>query len=169
MATATQILEPRAHAVKIRRLSGPTETTPKVCYIRIVTWIREMASLRGMTEAGYLIELARADYAEHRVKKLCATAASKAERAERIEIANNDHERTKLRAEDVQRLLFLAEKTDGERLSTAALALRMGVSKSTVQRILKAREQSAVRVPQPRGVPPRGARWGDLGGIKWQP
>jgi len=137
-----------------------TQTPPKVV-IRINSWIREMAAVRGMSDAAYLVELARADYAEFRAKRLCATGMRKAEKTVSIKMRDShDPHRTKLSPEDVQRVLFLADKTDSERLSLDALASRMRVSKSTIRRILKAHERLVPSAPRPR----HGQRWCDSGG-----
>jgi DNA-directed RNA polymerase specialized sigma24 family protein len=135
------------------------QPVPAQVVIRLTACIREMAALRGMTEAQYLAELAFADFAEHRCKKLCENAKYKAAKIERIEMNDADRHRTKLRPEQVQKLLFLAETL---KLPHGLIAERMSISTSTVRRVLMKRERL---VPNsPTGLRRHGQVWGGSGG-----
>ena len=83
MATSSQALEAQTVTARV--------------VVRLNACIREMAELRNLSPSRYLSELAFADFAEHRCKKLCENAKYKAAKIERIEMNDDDRHRTKLR------------------------------------------------------------------------
>ena len=167
MATqSAQVLQTQPIQQPAPTQTAETQTAQKdeTCTFKITDWMRECAAERGMpTVRLWLLELALAERAERRAKKFRSEVPCEGERAKRIEIDGNDHDHTKLRPEDIQRLIFLSEqKEGGEKLTTEALARRMRVSKSTIRRILRQRE----RLVRPASRPNHGQTWGSLG--KWR-
>jgi DNA-binding NarL/FixJ family response regulator len=69
----------------------------------------------------------------------------------------NGHRRPELSAEEIQKIIFLRED---EGLTVQAIGERMHRSESTVTRILRQREQSAIRVPPAPRPHAHGQRWG---------
>jgi len=106
--------------------------------------IREALSLRSMTLNAYLLQVLEADVAPIRLQKLRSNfLLPSGVKAKTIETTDGVW-RTKLRGEQIQRIIFLSER---EKMSPPDIAASMAISRTSVRRVLNQRAEARTPVP----------------------
>jgi hypothetical protein len=127
---------------------------------RLFSSLREMFQLTRLSGdlrslEMFASELLEANVAEFRLRKITEAFPLPPPGGPSLKHLGIDVHRRALRPAQIQRVLFLAETAN---LCATAIAERMGVTTTTVRRILERRSASAIRVP-PAPRPAHGQRW----------